>query len=147
MDEKETKNGITAVLPAAGISAPEPPSAPAAETPPESLPESPPEFPVLPAPADAPAPEETAAAGDPPPAPPAPAGSAASPSLSPAELADLRASYPDADPEQAVRRLTSWIRRCRPLYAELTRDGTPFDKRRYLTVREARLIMEYLGEA
>ena len=56
MDEKETKNGITAVLPAAGISAPEPPSAPA--------------------------------------------GSAASPSLSPAELADLRASYPDADPEQ-----------------------------------------------
>ena len=52
MDEKETKNGITAVLPAAGISAPEPPSAPAAETPPESLPESP----VLPAPADAPAP-------------------------------------------------------------------------------------------
>ena len=100
MDEKETKNGITAVLPAAGISAPEPPSAPAAETPPESLPESPPEFPVLPAPADAPAPEETAAAVDPPPAPPAPAGSAASPSLSPAELADLRASYPDADPEQ-----------------------------------------------
>ncbi len=96
MDEKETKNGITAVLPAAGISAPEPPSAPAAETPPESLPESP----VLPAPADAPAPEETAAAGDPPPAPPAPVGSAASPSLSPAELADLRASYPDADPEQ-----------------------------------------------
>lgn len=54
--------------------------------------------------------------------------------------------FPDAEPEQAVRRLTSWIRRCRPLYAELTRDGTPFDKRRYLTVREARLIMEYLGE-
>ena len=62
--------------------------------------------------------------------------------------------FPDAEPEQAVRRLTSWIvrrltswiRRCRPLYAELTRGGTPFDKRRYLTVREARLIMEYLGE-
>ena len=54
--------------------------------------------------------------------------------------------FPDAEPEQAVRRLTSWIRRCRPLYAELTRDGTPFDKRRYLTVREARLIMEYLVE-
>ena len=54
--------------------------------------------------------------------------------------------FPDAEPEQAVRRLTSWIRRCRPLYAELTRDGTPFDKRRNLTVREARLIMEYLGE-
>ena len=43
--------------------------------------------------------------------------------------------FPDAEPEQAVRRLTSWIRRCRPLYAELTRGGTPFDKRRYLTVR------------
>ncbi len=54
--------------------------------------------------------------------------------------------FPDADPEQAVRRLTSWIHRCRPLYAELTRGGTPFDKRRNLTVREARLIMEYLGE-
>ena len=54
--------------------------------------------------------------------------------------------FPDAEPEQAVRRLTSWIRRCRPLYAELTRGGTPFDKRRNLTVREARLIMEYLGE-
>ena len=39
-----------------------------------------------------------------------------------------------------------YFRRCRPLYAELTRGGTPFDKRRYLTVREARLIMEYLGE-
>ena len=23
--------------------------------------------------------------------------------------------FPDAEPEQAVRRLTSWIRRCRPL--------------------------------
>ena len=46
--------------------------------------------------------------------------------------------FPDAKPEQAVRRLTSWIRRCRPLYAELTRGGTPFDKRRNLTVREAR---------
>ena len=54
--------------------------------------------------------------------------------------------FPDAEPEQAVRRLTSWIRRCRPLYAELTRGGTPFDKRRNLTVREARLILEYLGE-
>ncbi|WP_235847368.1 DUF4248 domain-containing protein [Mediterranea massiliensis] len=54
--------------------------------------------------------------------------------------------FPDAEPEQAVRRLPSWIRRCRPLYAELTRGGTPFDKRRNLTVREARLILEYLGE-
>ena len=54
--------------------------------------------------------------------------------------------FPDLEPEQAVRRLTSWIRRCRPLYAELTRGGIPFDKRRNLTVREARLIMEYLGE-
>ena len=30
--------------------------------------------------------------------------------------------FPDAEPEQAVRRLTSWIRRCRPLYAELSLD-------------------------
>ncbi|WP_298072156.1 helix-turn-helix domain-containing protein [uncultured Bacteroides sp.] len=45
-----------------------------------------------------------------------------------------------------IRRLTSWIHRCRPLYAELTRGGIPFDKRRNLTARKARPIMEYLGE-
>ncbi len=56
------------------------------------------------------------------------------------------AYFPDTDPESAVRRLGHWIRRCRPLYRQLTKDGTPFDKRRLLTVREVRLIIKYLGE-
>lgn len=54
--------------------------------------------------------------------------------------------FPELTPEQAVRRLTRWIKRCKPLYAELTRDGRTFDRRQILTVREAKLIMEHLGE-
>ena len=54
--------------------------------------------------------------------------------------------FPELGGEQAVRRLTGWIKRCRPLYEELTCNGRLFDKRQILTVREARLIMEYLGE-
>lgn len=54
--------------------------------------------------------------------------------------------FPELEPEHAVRRLTCWIRKCKPLYEELTRDGQSFDNRKFLTVREAKLIMEYLGE-
>ncbi len=57
-----------------------------------------------------------------------------------------RAYFPDTDPVEAVRRLRRWIQRCTPLYRELTAGGTPFDGRKLLTVREVRLIMEYLGE-
>lgn len=54
--------------------------------------------------------------------------------------------FPSLQPEQAVRKLSKWIRLCKPLYLELTRDGRTFDRRQFLTVREANIIMEYLGE-
>lgn len=54
--------------------------------------------------------------------------------------------FPELTPPQAVRRLTRWIKRCKPLYEELTCNGKAFDKRQFLTVREAKMIMEYLGE-
>ncbi len=54
--------------------------------------------------------------------------------------------FPDLEPEHAVRRLTAWIKLCKPLYEKLTQDGKSFDRRHLLTVCEARLIMEYLGE-
>ncbi|MDE7378293.1 MAG: DUF4248 domain-containing protein [Paraprevotella sp.] len=54
--------------------------------------------------------------------------------------------FPDSAPRQAVRRLTEWIKRCRPLHERLTEDGRQFDRRRNLTIREVRLIYEYLGE-
>ena len=56
------------------------------------------------------------------------------------------AYFPDATPQQAVRRLTHWIRNCRELYEKLNHNGRMFDKKQILTVREAKLIMEYLGE-
>ncbi len=56
------------------------------------------------------------------------------------------AYFPDTDPVEAVRRLRRWIRRCRPLYRQLTQENASFDGRQLFTVREVRLIMEYLGE-
>ncbi len=56
------------------------------------------------------------------------------------------AYFPDTDPDEAVRRLRLWIRRCKPLYSRLTQGGSSFDRRKLFTVREVRLIMEYLGE-
>ena len=56
------------------------------------------------------------------------------------------AYFPDATPQQAVRRLTHWIRNCHELYEKLNHNGRMFDKKQILTVREAKLIMEYLGE-
>lgn len=54
--------------------------------------------------------------------------------------------FPQSAPRKAVRRLTEWIKRCRPLHERLTEDGRQFDHRRNLTIREVRLIFEYLGE-
>ncbi len=54
--------------------------------------------------------------------------------------------FPGSALRQAVRRLTEWIKRCRPLHERLTEDGRQFDRRRNLTIREVRLIYEYLGE-
>ena len=53
--------------------------------------------------------------------------------------------FPQCRPEQAVRNLDRHIRKCAPLLARLTEDGRTFHRRRYLTVREYRMIMEELG--
>lgn len=54
--------------------------------------------------------------------------------------------FPDCEPENAVRRLTSEIKRCVELYELLTAKGKRFDKKQILTIREVKLIEEYLGE-
>ncbi len=52
--------------------------------------------------------------------------------------------FPDCEPRNAVRRLTGIIMRCTDLYEQLTRYSS-FDKRQNLTIRETRLIVDYLG--
>ena len=54
--------------------------------------------------------------------------------------------FPECDTQNAVRRLTREIKRCRDLYEELTKRGKSFDRRQILTIREVRLIKEYLGD-
>ena len=54
--------------------------------------------------------------------------------------------FPDSSPRAARRRLTDWIHNCTELYALLTKDCRKFDGRQELTIREVRLIKEYLGE-
>ena len=51
--------------------------------------------------------------------------------------------FPDCEPRNAVRRLTGMIKRCTDLYEQLTRCSL-FDKRQNLTIRETRLIVDYL---
>lgn len=54
--------------------------------------------------------------------------------------------FPECDAQNAVRRLTSEIKRCKDLYEELTKHGRTFDRRQILTIREVMLIKEYLGD-
>ena len=54
--------------------------------------------------------------------------------------------FPDCEPQNAVRRLTGEIKRCTELYELLTAGGKNFDRKQILTVREVRLIEEFLGE-
>jgi hypothetical protein len=54
--------------------------------------------------------------------------------------------FPDSEPQNAVRRLTSEIKRCVELYELLTVKGKRFDNKQILTIREVKLIEEYLGE-
>ena len=54
--------------------------------------------------------------------------------------------FPDCEPANAVRRLTSKIKRCVELYELLTTKGKRFDKKQILTIREVKLIEEFLGE-
>ena len=51
--------------------------------------------------------------------------------------------FPDCEPQNAVRRL---IKRCVELYELLTAKGKRFDNKQILTIREVKLIEEYLGE-
>ena len=46
--------------------------------------------------------------------------------------------------KKEVRRMTGMIKRCTDLYEQLTRCSL-FDKRQNLTIRETRLIVDYLG--
>ena len=54
--------------------------------------------------------------------------------------------FPDCKPTNAVRRLTSEIKRCVELYELLTTKGKRFDKKQILTIREVKIIEEFLGE-
>ena len=54
--------------------------------------------------------------------------------------------FPDCEPQNAVRRLTSEIKRCVELYELLTAKGKRFDNKQILTIREVKLIEEHLGE-
>ena len=54
--------------------------------------------------------------------------------------------FPDCEPQNAVRRLTGEIKRCTELYELLTAKGKRFDNKQILTIREVKIIEEYLGE-
>ncbi len=54
--------------------------------------------------------------------------------------------FPDCEPQNAVRRLTSEFKRCVELHELLTAKGKRFDNKQILTIREVKLIEEYLGE-
>lgn len=57
-----------------------------------------------------------------------------------------REYFPDSSPRAARRRLTEWIHNCPELYDRLTAGNRKFDGRHHLTVREVRLIKQYLGD-
>ena len=52
--------------------------------------------------------------------------------------------FSDCEPRNAVRRMKGMMKRCTDLYEQLTRCSS-FDKRQNLTIRETRLIVDYLG--
>ena len=54
--------------------------------------------------------------------------------------------FPDCEPQNAVRCLSSEIKRCTELYELLTANSKRFDRKQILTIREVKLIEEYLGE-
>lgn len=54
--------------------------------------------------------------------------------------------FPECETQNAVRRLTSEIKRCTELYEELTKNGKSFDHRQILTIREVKLIKDFLGD-
>ena len=60
---------------------------------------------------------------------------------------DLATQYfPDRKPREAVRSLLGWIKNCPDLVSALDDLGMPYLKMRELSVRQVRLIKEYLGD-
>jgi len=65
----------------------------------------------------------------------------------PTKLKIAREYYPEVkEDHQAVRRLRMDIKRCSELHEKLTKSNPKFDRLRYVTYREQRLIWDYLGE-
>ena len=54
--------------------------------------------------------------------------------------------FPERKPRQAVKSLLQWIKLCPSLLAALDALELPYHKTRELTVRQVRLIKEYLGD-
>ena len=54
--------------------------------------------------------------------------------------------FPERKPRQAVKSLLQWIKLCPSLVAALDALELPYHKTRELTVRQVRLIKEYLGD-
>lgn len=54
--------------------------------------------------------------------------------------------FPDRTPREAVRSLLGWIKNCPDLVSALDALGMPYRKMRELSVRQVRLIKEYLGD-
>ena len=60
---------------------------------------------------------------------------------------DLALQYfPEKKPREAVRSLLRWIDNCPDLLAALNDLGIPCKKKRDLTLRQVRIIKEYLGD-
>ena len=54
--------------------------------------------------------------------------------------------FPGKEPRAAVNKLLRWISNCPQLMQALGEYDTSFKKKKDLTVRQVRIIMEYLGE-
>lgn len=60
---------------------------------------------------------------------------------------DLATQYfPDKEPREAVRSLLGWIKNCPDLVLALNDLHIPYLYKKEFTVRQVRLIMEYLGD-
>ena len=54
--------------------------------------------------------------------------------------------FPGKEPREAVRSLLGWIKNCPDLVAALNDLHIPYLYKKEFTVRQVRLIMEYLGD-
>lgn len=54
--------------------------------------------------------------------------------------------FPDKSPVEAVRTLRLWIKNCPDLAKALNEISVQHKKKKNLTIKQVRLIMEYLGD-